>query len=644
MTLTSEKIANAEQDLVTLDGVVNGDENTTVVPRVGAPMPSLRKRLAALPFPVSSADLAAAAGANLVGFKRAEAGAVQRTALMKLRDIPSVEDFGAVGDGVANDTAALQAALNTGKVVAMRDGATYLINVGLSHVTGAGFVCDGRATIKAKTGAGGFNITSAATPREGTDRNMLVCALTDGITLLGVHFTLDGVAEVVLHGIRLLGGMATEGYDIDVSFSNFDVGSMVAIGGTGAGKKRNIRVRSAVDSGITQGNTRFTAGAQTTVVEIDNDKPSSAPAIGGNIQIDVIKNILYTGAALASFGQETDGVNIICQGANSTSNWNIVIGKCNGIGEPIDIQGWRNSVRIGTIENAYNDAIKLIHGARDNYVEVGTISYSGRSAVSLHGSGGAGSITTEHTEGNVIRVGTIIAPCAYGLGLTAAPGDGCAVLFANTNSTWKPQSNVVEIGSIRGDGVNLDVLVKDGGADDNLGNLVIIGKAMGYTLATANAPAGNVRVRTTQRSYAKMTMSAAQSINSNTATKLLFNTIGVDTEGLAVPASNKFTAKFPGIYRVSVRVRADGWQNTASDQWTLEARQNAGIAGANVGRIQFAPGKDEILTLDATVHVKETDVGTANADITAWLTHTVAAARTVSNAVVYTYFEVERIG
>ena len=65
-------------------------------------------------------------GAEDIVYTPAGPGAVTRTVQAKLRDTVSVKDFGAVGDGVANDAPAFQAAINTGKNVFVPKG-TYRI-------------------------------------------------------------------------------------------------------------------------------------------------------------------------------------------------------------------------------------------------------------------------------------------------------------------------------------------------------------------------------------------------------------------------------------------------------------------------------------------------------------------------------------
>jgi hypothetical protein len=53
-----------------------------------------------------------ATGSSLVGFIGSGAGAVERTTQEKLRDFINVRDFGALGNGVANDTAAIKSAIS----------------------------------------------------------------------------------------------------------------------------------------------------------------------------------------------------------------------------------------------------------------------------------------------------------------------------------------------------------------------------------------------------------------------------------------------------------------------------------------------------------------------------------------------------
>ena len=81
----------------------------------------------AIEFLIGSAIDSVGADANRVNYNQGGTGAVNTNVAAKLQETVSVKDFGAVGDGVADDTAAIQAAMDAAQNIYFPTG-TYNIN------------------------------------------------------------------------------------------------------------------------------------------------------------------------------------------------------------------------------------------------------------------------------------------------------------------------------------------------------------------------------------------------------------------------------------------------------------------------------------------------------------------------------------
>jgi len=120
-------------------------------------------------------DLAASSGSSLVGFLQAGTGATARTTQAKLRDVVSVKDFGATGDGTTDDTAAIQLAVTYGLAN----------NVAVYWPTGT-YIC-GALTASSGGDLIWFGENSAEIKRTGTDITLI--SPTGDVSCSGLKFT-----------------------------------------------------------------------------------------------------------------------------------------------------------------------------------------------------------------------------------------------------------------------------------------------------------------------------------------------------------------------------------------------------------------------------------------------------------------------
>ena len=178
------------------------------------------------------------------GFIQAGSGAVQRTVESKLQDVVSVKDFGAVGDGVADDTAAIQAALNLGIPIFFPAGiyrtTTELVLKQGSKIIGAGCYSgidtltvyptaldDGTTIIRYDgTAAANVAVVRAATEAVGTEPTDIV---TRNLQNVGVSdVVLDGNSKAGI-GLYLVRSMMNCRYDRITATNTTEHGFLVML-------------------------------------------------------------------------------------------------------------------------------------------------------------------------------------------------------------------------------------------------------------------------------------------------------------------------------------------------------------------------------------------------------------------------------
>lgn len=168
------------------------------------------------------ADLASTAtgkGADLVGYLPAGAGAVATTVTAKLRQAVSVKDYGAVGDGVTDDTAAFVSAIASGamRILVPHTSNQYIITGPVSIPRGAIMEGDGYYNSKIKCRNDLANFVGFTLDSDAEIRDLQIYGLTTSQGT-GVKFTTGTYTFGGHGGLR---GVEISGFAIGIDVNSW---------------------------------------------------------------------------------------------------------------------------------------------------------------------------------------------------------------------------------------------------------------------------------------------------------------------------------------------------------------------------------------------------------------------------------------
>jgi parallel beta-helix repeat protein len=334
-----------------------------------------------------------------------------------------------IADSFSSLSVALAAALAAGGGgVWLTPGKRYTLTTRLSIPARCGLISDGTAEIYAP--AASFTNTSLAGTYGATSSVLDLSGLTTGLFtvsespfVIGVRVTsevsqgrlVDAIVARNVKNVRIK----------DCEISGFPVGCGVRGASLLGGEISGNFIHDFTDNAV------WGSAPQITGIEIDQDRVNSVSSVGVNISGNRIKDITVGATVLASWGYQTDGINIAHA---SSGGHTIANNRISGVGEGIDIFGSTCTITGNVISQCYIFGMKFIHGASYNSVMGGSISDVGLAGIRFDGAA-----TAVDTERNTVT-GVTIASIDY-LGAYAASDSAC-ILFSD-GASGKPQYNTV---------------------------------------------------------------------------------------------------------------------------------------------------------------------------------------------------------
>lgn len=489
-----------------------------------------------------------------------------------LRDVVDPRGFGAKGDGVTDDAAALQAALSTGKRVWLQRGLTYAFGTRLFPPEGGGFV--GGGDLLMLTGAGKFD---AADYLQSYDRTIGIFAEFDSNIRIEARITMQANAAIRTCCPVWIRSCTNVHLDLEISgFKELRFGAVEWNSNVGGFVRLNAH-DCATDS-------TTLPTMQLTALSVDNNRfdPGTGPITSTGLSFDVDCEDFEMGAsAIAQYGYQTDAVSLMGSGyAGHTGSI-----RARNVHEPLDCWSDHNVVDVSARNCLFG--AKVIYGASNNVIR-GTVNRYMKNAVYLGGGG------TQPTRGNRLYF------CSTGGG-EIGPFSGVSAVLIEDNSAQGTTANYVEM-TAYGNGVDLDngAVISGTAVTDNEvllqgSGFVAVGQTTGTVISQGN------RIRRTKGTLVRASLSD-NTVYADLAV-IICNTETWDRAGEYDPTTGIFTAKAPGVYRVRIKgllsVNSGQAYGTYIDkngaEHSRKRETNAGVSGASLAHdhaalVLLAPG------------------------------------------------------
>lgn len=303
---------------------------------------------------------------NCTGSSASPAACTPTQAKDSIGIVRRFEDYGAVGNGTADDTNALKAAAAAGVIVEGRPGATYRIT---SRVFG--FVNGTRWR------GNGARIYMPAASFNNTNLASRYCDTCVGIDLSGqTSSPFTPVRNVDLSGF-VIESEVLDGRNISAVVGR-NITNLTITGNEIFGFPVGAGIRLATVTGSSRvadnyihdfySNASWPSLPQITAIEIDNDRVTG---VGGNaatsdlvIAGNRIDKIEKGAASIATYGYQTDGINAARFGTRNS----ILNNTISNVGEGVDVFFDDGLVSGNIVQNAYESGLKVCNSGSRNTV------------------------------------------------------------------------------------------------------------------------------------------------------------------------------------------------------------------------------------------------------------------------------------